>query len=142
MLGPVHLAIHADDLALDLENLAAVATDGFQAVSVKMKALCNVALQNRLVLTAQTGVCHIIIGGKFCISIPDISDNRIHAVPHLNALLQTQQDCDSYESWEFDIWAWLTSRSWYSVLMKVCTPVLIILSVFFCSVLLCDSLFM
>ena len=29
------------------------------------------------------------------------------------------------------MWAWLTSVSWYNALLKVCTPVVIILSVFY-----------
>ena len=76
--GTVNLAHHIGDLALDLENLTAANTNGFQALSVEVKTLCNVALQNKLVLdqllAAQEGVFHII-GDRCCTYIPDISVN-------------------------------------------------------------------
>ena len=102
----VNLAHHIDNLALELENLIAATTNGFQALLVEVKALCNVALQNRLVLdqllAAQGAVCHIIVD-TCCTYVPDISDNMTHVVSYLNLLLQTQHNRNSAESWGLDM---------------------------------------
>lgn len=112
-----------------------MATDSFQAPSVEVKALCKVALLNRLVLdqllVAQGGVRHII-GDTYCNYIPDISHNMTHVVSRLNAFLQRQKtstplnpgDLTCGPGWPH-VDLWLPSGSWYSVL------VLIMLNVFF-----------
>ena len=46
----VNLVYHVDDLLLDLENHTVVPSEGFQAFTVELKALCNVALHSRMVL--------------------------------------------------------------------------------------------
>ncbi|MEO1519093.1 MAG: hypothetical protein AAFV95_29110 [Bacteroidota bacterium] len=132
--GTVNLAHQIDDLAIDLENLTAESVEGFTEVTTEVQALRNMELQDRMVLdlmlAAHGGVCHVV-GESCCTFVPDITDNMTHVISHLNGLLQTQRQRDSAESGGFDPWTWLTSGSWYGVILKMFTPVLIILVVFF-----------
>uniref|UniRef100_A0A673BNE7 ERVV2 protein n=1 Tax=Sphaeramia orbicularis TaxID=375764 RepID=A0A673BNE7_9TELE len=78
MWGLPKLAHYIDDIAVDLEDVTKSVTEGFSAVSAEIKALRNVALQNRAaldyMLASSGGVCHII-GQECCTFIPDASGN-------------------------------------------------------------------
>uniref|UniRef100_A0A673ACK4 ERVV2 protein n=1 Tax=Sphaeramia orbicularis TaxID=375764 RepID=A0A673ACK4_9TELE len=90
MWGLPKLAHYIDDIAVDLEDVTKSMTEGFSAVSAEIKALKNVALQNRAaldyMLASSGGVCHII-GQECCTFIPDVSGNLTYVVDHLNELL-------------------------------------------------------
>ena len=123
--GTIHNAHQLDDLALDLENLTAFTEDGFADMTIEMKALRNVALQNRValdyLLAAGGGVCHII-GNERCTFIPDCSDNMTHVVAYVNNLLVRQKSKELHSSDDFNLSLWLSSWSWKSWLIKLEMP--------------------
>ncbi|XP_076590456.1 uncharacterized protein LOC143322906 [Chaetodon auriga] len=128
--GTVNNAFKIDDLAVELENLTALVSSGFSALTPTVQGIRNVALQNRMAMdmmfASQGGVCHII-GTDCCTYIPDITDNMTHVVSHLNDLLHEEKTKDS-EKWS--LWSWLTDGGWKVTLLKILTPFLLFLTVF------------
>lgn len=88
--GPVNLAHPVDDLVFNLENLLVLITvsSSFQALSVNMETLHNVALQNKFFLH-QLLAAQGMIGILLEIHISYILD-MTHVVSHLNLLLQRE----------------------------------------------------
>uniref|UniRef100_A0A673CGX1 Uncharacterized protein n=1 Tax=Sphaeramia orbicularis TaxID=375764 RepID=A0A673CGX1_9TELE len=129
MWGLPKLAHYIDDIAVDLEDVTKSVTEGFSAVSAEIKALRNVALQNRAaldyVLASSGGVCHVI-GQECCTFIPDVSGNLTYVVDHLNELLIRQFNRDAPPPEGFDLWNWLTSGPWWQIFLKIATPFLAI----------------
>ena len=91
--GTVSNSHAIDALALDLENLTALVTEGFDALRPEIKALRTVALENRFaldyLLSSSGGVCHII-GRECCSFIPDATDNLTNVVDHLNVRINNE----------------------------------------------------
>lgn len=131
--GSINNAHKINELALEIENLTALITSGFNTLSVETQALRNVALQNRMaldmLLASQGGVCHII-GSECCTYIPDITDNMTHVVSHLNEILQRQKALDTKTHPGFNLWAWLTQGKWWMTLLKFVTPIMTEFTIF------------
>lgn len=82
-----------------------------------------------MMLASQGGVCHIV-WTDCCTYIPDISDNMTHVVSHLNDLLHDEKSKDSQTPEGWSLWSCLTGDGWKATLMKLMTPLLIVVVMF------------
>ena len=110
--------------------------------SRELQATRLMVLQNRMALdlitAAQGGVCHII-GASCCTYIPGDNDTHINeAMASLRNLQQTMSRETGQQQWDF--LSWLTTGTWWQLLLKIVTPffgVLILFCVFMTCVIPC-----
>uniref|UniRef100_A0A673CB79 Uncharacterized protein n=1 Tax=Sphaeramia orbicularis TaxID=375764 RepID=A0A673CB79_9TELE len=109
-------------------------TEGFSAVSAEIKALRNVALQNRAaldyVLASSGGVCHII-GQECCTFIPDVSGNLTYTIT-------THFRASGNAGWSVVSWLHDTFGPWGALLFQILVPIFVMSAVLicFCTILL------
>ncbi|XP_073339576.1 uncharacterized protein [Pagrus major] len=127
--GVVNNAHNIDKLHVRLENLTAIVSGGFAALTPWSAAVRTTLIQHQmaldLLLASQGGLCHII-GDLCCTYIPDISGNMTATVDHLNDLLASMKREDVFAGSGWDWWTWL-SWDWRSKLLTLVTPVLAVI---------------
>nr|XP_049581848.1 endogenous retrovirus group PABLB member 1 Env polyprotein-like [Syngnathus scovelli] len=109
-------------------NLSLQVNDGQNR---EIQAIRLMVLQNRMVLdlltAAQGGVCHII-GTSCCTYIPGENDTHINDA--MNSLKNLQQAMSKDKvPHQFDFFSWLFSGNWWQLLLKLLSPVLVVLVV-------------
>nr|XP_049605249.1 uncharacterized protein LOC125985970 [Syngnathus scovelli]XP_049605250.1 uncharacterized protein LOC125985970 [Syngnathus scovelli] len=109
-------------------NLSLQVNDGQNR---EIQAIRLMVLQNRMVLdlltAAQGGVCHII-GTSCCTYIPGENDTHINDA--MNSLKNLQQAMSKDKvPHQFDFFSWLFSGNWWQLLLKLLSPVLVVLMV-------------
>ncbi|XP_061154210.1 uncharacterized protein LOC133167425 [Syngnathus typhle] len=107
-------------------NLSLQVNDGQNR---EIQAIRLMVLQNRMVLdlltAAQGGVCHII-GTSCCTYIPGENDTHIYdAMASLKNLQQAMSNDRVPQQWGF--FSWLFSGNWWQLLLKLVSPVLVVL---------------
>lgn len=106
-------------------------------------AMKEMLLQNRvaldIVLAKEGGVC-AIIGQQCCTYIPDTRDNFTVIHDKLTTLknqLEGKEDSDTLMSFlQFDPLGWIINGTWWQILLKCLTPVIVIL-ILFCLFTMC-----
>nr|XP_049617757.1 endogenous retrovirus group PABLB member 1 Env polyprotein-like [Syngnathus scovelli]XP_049617758.1 endogenous retrovirus group PABLB member 1 Env polyprotein-like [Syngnathus scovelli]XP_049617759.1 endogenous retrovirus group PABLB member 1 Env polyprotein-like [Syngnathus scovelli] len=116
-------------------NLSLQVNDGQNR---EIQAIRLMVLQNRMVLdlltAAQGGVCHII-GTSCCTYIPGENDTHINDA--MNSLKNLQQAMSNDKvPHQFDFFSWFFSGNWWQLLLKLLSPVLVVLVVL-CSFTTC-----
>nr|XP_049599235.1 endogenous retrovirus group PABLB member 1 Env polyprotein-like [Syngnathus scovelli] len=109
-------------------NLSLQVNDGQNR---EIQAIRLMVLKNRMVLdlltAAQGGVCHII-GTSCCTYIPGENDTHINDA--MNSLKNLQQAMSKDKvPHQFDFFSWLFSGNWWQLLLKLLSPVLVVLMV-------------
>lgn len=141
--GAANVAHRLNEVTFELENLTALVDGIVQTVSPELSALRAMALQNRmaldLVMAEKGGVCQLI-GEHCCTWIPDGTNNLTSLHSHLVALQKRMQD-QTDTGVGFNLWKWLTGGSWFSVAVKVLTPILLVLALLFLFVVCCIPCF-
>lgn len=106
------------------------------SITNELTRMREMILQNRFILdlltASQGGVCKII-GSAHCTFIPDEfgTGGDIHdALTDLEQLKHYVEN-GTQGARPFDLWSWLTSGPWWHLLLKICTPILVVLILFF-----------
>lgn len=133
MYGTAHLAHKMNDMHWELEQLTQTVLKIANQLrdDPEKKAMRAMILQNRIgldyLLASQGGLC-AIIGDHCCTFIPDGTSNYTHIVNQLQNLKdKLVNDRDKGLNWEWNPFSWFISGSWSSILLKICTPILIVL---------------
>ncbi|XP_023183835.1 uncharacterized protein LOC111606787 isoform X2 [Xiphophorus maculatus] len=101
----------------------------------ELTELRNMVMQNRVVLdfltAPQGGVCKII-GPTCCTFVPDETGTGGTISDALYELEDLKQYVESGTrgSTSFDLFSWLTSGPWWNLLLKLVTPILVVLVLF------------
>lgn len=142
--GVAYLGHRMNDLYFDLDNLTSIVLDLSKTLAndKEKDAMRSMILQNRmaldLLLAEQGGTC-AVINDHCCTYIPDNHDNFTSIVHRLEALQDTireQADRSPFGNTDWDIMSWLKSGSWWQILLKILTPILVVL-VLFCVFVSC-----
>uniref|UniRef100_A0A3P9M5Y8 Uncharacterized protein n=1 Tax=Oryzias latipes TaxID=8090 RepID=A0A3P9M5Y8_ORYLA len=134
--GVVVLRNAVNDLYWSLDNLTAslLHLTEFLHEDPERKAMTTMILQNRMaldfILAERGGVC-ALIHDYCCTFIPSSSANLTHIINEVKTLKShiSSQMTDTY--WSDSPLTWFTSGPWWSVLVKLVTPVLCVLLLFF-----------
>lgn len=142
--GVAYLGHRLNDLYFDLDNLTSIVLNlaKILANDKEKAAMRSMILQNRmaldLLLAEQGGLC-AVIGDHCCTYIPDNHNNFTSIVYRLEALkntLREQADHGSFADAGWNFMSWMKSGNWWQILLKILTPVLVIL-VLFCMFVSC-----
>uniref|UniRef100_A0A3P8W288 Uncharacterized protein n=1 Tax=Cynoglossus semilaevis TaxID=244447 RepID=A0A3P8W288_CYNSE len=119
MYGVAYLGHRMNDVFWSLENLTASVLHLAEFVKddPEKRAMKTMIMQNRMAsdfLLAEKGEVCALVGDYCCTIIPDSTDNI------------TQIIDDSHWAWDKNLLSWLTSSSWWSILLKLLMPVMIV----------------
>lgn len=131
MYGVAYLGHRMNDVFWSLENLTASVLHLAEFVKddPEKRAMKTMIMQNRMAsdfLLAEKGEVCALVGDYCCTIIPDSTDNITQIIGEVQALqehLQSQKD-DSHWTWDKNLLSWLTSSSWWSILLKLLMRVL------------------
>uniref|UniRef100_A0A1A8BZF0 Uncharacterized protein n=1 Tax=Nothobranchius kadleci TaxID=1051664 RepID=A0A1A8BZF0_NOTKA len=82
-----------------------------------------------LLLASEGGLCHVI-GSECCSYVPDTADNLTMTLTHMNDLLSQMKAEDVNAPAGFAFWDWVTSGSWFHLVLQYLVPVVICIVVF------------